>query len=191
MRHSVRTPIPMKSIVIARARRFAALLGAGVVVAVLAAAGDLGEKHTVTTVDAPTPTAAPTNASNRVTGLTPHQVYEKDAPGVAFVTSTVVQKNESPFGFGESSREGTATGSGIVIDRNGTILTNYHVIENAVKVTVSFEKGKTVEYVICFECSRFEEFIGAKKLRHEPIDPNAQPAFDKPLQDAGVPIAPK
>jgi S1-C subfamily serine protease len=123
----------------------AALLGAGVVVAVLAAAGDLGGKDTVTTVEAPTPTAAATNASNRSVALTPHQIYVKDAPGVAFVTSTVVQKNESPFGFGESSREGTATGSGIVIDRNGTILTNYHVIENAVKVTVSFEKGKTVE----------------------------------------------
>jgi len=123
----------------------AALLGAGIVVAVLAAAGDLGSKGTVTTVEAPTPTAAPSNASNRTTGLTPHQVYEKDAPGVAFVTSTIVQSGESPFGFGESSREGTATGSGIVIDSNGTILTNYHVIENAVKVTVSFEKGKTVE----------------------------------------------
>ena len=32
-----------------------------------------------------------------------------------------------------------------MIDANGTILTNYHVIENAIKVTVSFEKGKTVE----------------------------------------------
>jgi len=124
----------------------AALVGAGVVVAVLAAAGDLGEKHSVTTVEAPTPTAAPSNASNRAVGLTPHQVYEKDAPGVAFVTSTIVASGESPFGFGgESQREGTATGSGIVIDRNGTILTNYHVIENAVKATVSFEKGKTVE----------------------------------------------
>jgi S1-C subfamily serine protease len=124
----------------------AALVGAGVVVAVLAAAGDLGANGTVTTVEAPTPTAAPSNASNRATGLTPHQVYVKDAPGVAFVTSTIVASGESPFGFGgESQREGTATGSGIVIDRNGTILTNYHVIENAVKVTVSFEKGKTVE----------------------------------------------
>ena len=81
----------------------AALLGAGVVVAVLAAAGDLGEKQTVTTVEAPTPTAAPTNASNRGVGLTPHQIYVKDAPGVAFVTSTIVQNSESPFGFGESS----------------------------------------------------------------------------------------
>ena len=72
----------------------------------------------------------------------------RDAPGVAFVTSTVVQKSEaSPFNlFGEQSqRQGTATGSGIVIDRNGTILTNYHVVENAIKVTVSFEKGKSVE----------------------------------------------
>ena len=80
--------------------------------------------------------------------MTPHEAYVRDAPGVAFVTSTIVQKSESsPFNlFGEETqRQGTATGSGIVIDANGTILTNYHVIENAIKVTVSFEKGKSVE----------------------------------------------
>ena len=32
-----------------------------------------------------------------------------------------------------------------MIDGNGTILTNYHVVENAVKVQVSFEKGQNVE----------------------------------------------
>ena len=71
----------------------------------------------------------------------------RDAPGVAFVTSTIVQKSESPFNLfgGESQRQGQATGSGIVIDANGTIITNYHVVENAIKVTVSFEKGKAVE----------------------------------------------
>ena len=91
---------------------------------------------------------APTNASQRTVGLTPHEIYERDAPGVVFVTSTIVQKGESPFnlfGGGESQRQGQATGSGIVIDSNGTILTNYHVVENAIKVTVSLEKGKTVE----------------------------------------------
>jgi len=128
----------------------AALLGGGVVVAVLAAAGDLGKggtKTVVTTVESSAP-AAPSNASVRSSGMTPHEAYVRDAPGVAFVTSTVVQKSESsPFNlFGEQSqRQGTATGSGIVIDANGTILTNYHVIENAVKVTVSFEKGQSVE----------------------------------------------
>lgn len=53
------------------------------------------------------------------------------------------------------------------------------------------EKGRTVEYVICFECERFEEFLGDKKLRHESISRDVQPAFDKPLREAGVPIAPK
>ena len=125
-----------------------ALLGGGVVVAVLAVAGDLGEtkKTIVTTVEAAAP-ATPSNASQRTLGLSPHEAYVRDAPGVAFVTSTIVQKTESPFNiFGEESeRQGTATGSGIVIDANGTILTNYHVIENAIKVTVSFEKGESVE----------------------------------------------
>jgi S1-C subfamily serine protease len=126
-----------------------ALVGGGVVVAVVAAAGGLGEstKTLVTTVEATAP-AAPSNASQRSGGMTPHEAYVRDAPGVAFVTSTVVQKSESsPFNlFGEQSqRQGTATGSGIVIDANGTILTNYHVVENAVKVTVSFEKGQSVE----------------------------------------------
>jgi S1-C subfamily serine protease len=125
-----------------------ALLGAGLVVAVIAAVGDLGEstKTLVTTVEAAAP--RPSNASQRTTGMSPHEAYVRDAPGVAFVTSTIVQKSESsPFNlFGEQNeRQGTATGSGIVIDANGTILTNYHVVENAVKVTVSFEKGKSVE----------------------------------------------
>ncbi len=125
----------------------AALLGGGIVVAVIAAFGGLGEKTTtVTQVQAAVP-AQPSNASQVSVGLTPHQVYVKDAPGVAFITSTIVQKGESPFNLfgGESQKQGTATGSGIVIDSNGTILTNYHVVENAIKVTVSFGKGKSLE----------------------------------------------
>ena len=58
----------------------------------LAAAGDLGEKQHGHDGGGRTPTA-PSNASQPGTGLTPHQVYVKDAPGVAFVTSTIVQKN--------------------------------------------------------------------------------------------------
>ncbi len=123
-----------------------ALLGGGIVVAVIAAFGGLDtSQKTVTTVQA-TP-IAPSNASQESTRLTPHDIYVKDAPGVVFVTSTIVQKTESPFnlfGGGETQRQGQATGSGIVIDTDGTILTNYHVVENAIKVTVSLEKGKTV-----------------------------------------------
>jgi S1-C subfamily serine protease len=125
----------------------AALIGGGVVVAVIAAFGGLStSQKTITTVQAAP--LAPSNASQRTAGLTPHDIYVRDAPGVVFVTSTIVQKTESPFnlfGGGETQRRGQATGSGIVIDSNGTILTNWHVVENAVKVTVSIEKGKAVD----------------------------------------------
>src|SRR5271157_5698975 len=127
---------------------FSALIGGAVVVAVVAAFGGLSSStKTVTTVQAAP--IAPSNASQKTAaGLTPHDIYVRDAPGVAFVTSTIVQKSESAlnlFGGGETEKRGEATGSGIVIDANGTILTNYHVIENAIKVTVSFEKGQSVE----------------------------------------------
>jgi S1-C subfamily serine protease len=124
----------------------AALLGGGVVVAVIAATGGIGSSQkTVTEVTAAAP-IAPSNVSQQSTGLTPHQIYVKDAPGVAFITSTIVRQTESPFSFGETQQQqGTATGSGFTINNDGTILTNYHVVENAVKVNVSFEHGKTVE----------------------------------------------
>jgi S1-C subfamily serine protease len=123
-----------------------ALIGGGIVVAVIAATGGLSSSQkTVTVIQQSTP-IAPSNASQQSTGLTPHQIYTKDAPGVAYVTSTIVRQTESPFGLGgEGQQQGTATGSGFVINSDGTILTNYHVVENAVKVTVSFEHGKTVE----------------------------------------------
>ena len=123
-----------------------ALIGGGLVVAVVAAAGDLGSSQkTVTIVQQASTPVAPSNASQQGGGLTPHQIYERDAPGVALVTSTIVKQTESPFSLGGESEQGTATGSGFVINSNGTILTNYHVVENAVKVEVSFEHGKTVE----------------------------------------------
>ncbi len=123
-----------------------ALIGGGLVVAVVAVAGDLGSSSkTVTIVQQAATPIAPSNASQQSTGLTPHQIYEKDAPGVALVTSTIVRQSESPFSLGGESEQGTATGSGFVINSDGTILTNYHVVENAVKVEVSFEHGKTVE----------------------------------------------
>jgi S1-C subfamily serine protease len=66
------------------------------------------------------------------------EVYKTLAPGVAFITSTVYQ--EDYFG---GVQEGKGSGSGSVIDNQGHILTNYHVIEDAQKLTVSFGGDKT------------------------------------------------
>jgi S1-C subfamily serine protease len=126
-----------------------ALLGGGLVLAVVAASGGLSKTQRITTTVQAAP-LAPSNASQvSSTRLTPHDIYVRDAPGVVFVTSTIVQRTESPFGLfgggGEPQQRGQATGSGIVINADGTILTNWHVVENAIKVTVSLERGNTVD----------------------------------------------
>jgi S1-C subfamily serine protease len=61
------------------------------------------------------------------------EIYRKLSPGVVNVHSTAYARDF--FGFVEP-REGS--GSGSVIDQEGHILTNHHVIEGATKVAVSF-----------------------------------------------------
>ena len=65
------------------------------------------------------------------------EVYKTLAPGVAFITSTSYQQDY----FGDV-QEGKGSGSGSVIDAQGHILTNYHVIENSQKLTVSLGGDK-------------------------------------------------
>jgi S1-C subfamily serine protease len=65
------------------------------------------------------------------------EVYKALSPGVAFITSTSYQQDY----FG-GIQEGKGSGSGSVIDNQGHILTNYHVIEDAQKLTVSLGGDK-------------------------------------------------
>jgi len=68
------------------------------------------------------------------------EIYKRDGDGVAFIESTIPAEESAesfnPFGEPESQGGGTATGSGIVIDDKGHILTNNHVIEGADKIEV-------------------------------------------------------
>lgn len=68
------------------------------------------------------------------------EVYRTLSPGVAFITTTSRVRTL----FGESEAE-DGNGSGSVIDDKGHILTNYHVIEGASKLTVSFGGEKTYQ----------------------------------------------
>lgn len=60
------------------------------------------------------------------------KVYRAVSPGVVNITRTVV---EYEFFFTPVAREGT--GSGCVLDQEGNILTNYHVIESAESLEVA------------------------------------------------------
>jgi len=66
------------------------------------------------------------------------EVYKAISPGVAFITTTSYQQD-----FWGDVQEGKGNGSGSVIDTNGNILTNFHVIDGAQKLTVSFGGEKT------------------------------------------------
>lgn len=65
------------------------------------------------------------------------EVYRSISPGVAFVSTTSLVQD-----FWGGVEEGKGNGSGSVIDTNGDILTNYHVIEGAQKLTVNFGGDK-------------------------------------------------
>ncbi len=54
-----------------------------------------------------------------------HQIYEADGDGVAFIESR--------------EAEGVASGSGIVLDSEGHVLTNNHVVEGGEQITVKLE----------------------------------------------------
>jgi S1-C subfamily serine protease len=118
----------------------AALLGGGVVAGALYATGAAGTGPT-TTLFEQSPVAssqsASASASRAEAGLTAHDIYMRDAPGVAYIRSQIVQQVDSPFGLSPQSQQSEATGTGFVIDTSGHILTNYHVVAGASDVTVT------------------------------------------------------
>jgi S1-C subfamily serine protease len=109
---------------------------------------DLGGGHTTTVVQQ-APLRGQDTSNSGDGGLTPRDIYKRAAPGVVFIRAQVVQQTESPFDFGfPQQQRGEATGSGFVIDRKGTILTNAHVVAGATKVTVQFADRHVVDATI-------------------------------------------
>src|SRR3954454_7930721 len=122
------------------------LVGGGLVAVLLLAIGLDTNSKTTTTVVQQAPIAATNASSDDSSGqFTPREIYKRDAPGVAYVRATVVQRTQSPFDMFPTEQQGEATGSGFVIDKTGNILTNAHVIDGAVKVTVQFSDNKSVD----------------------------------------------
>ncbi|HTY83062.1 MAG TPA: trypsin-like peptidase domain-containing protein [Silvibacterium sp.] len=72
------------------------------------------------------------------------QVYKKAMPSVVNITSSTVQLN---FFYGPVPQQGQ--GSGFVLDKQGHILTNYHVIADAQKIEVTtYDKHRSKARVI-------------------------------------------
>jgi len=109
----------------------AAVLGGGVAVGIDRAVGDEGGTTVIREVTAGT---AESTAFRNSSGKTISDIYGSAKRGVIQVLATSVT-SDNPF-FG--SQAARVLGSGFVIDKAGHVVTNYHVIEGASKVEVSF-----------------------------------------------------
>jgi S1-C subfamily serine protease len=119
----------------------AAILASGGTAAVLLAAGAV-ETRSSQQVIQPAP-LSPTGTPVAGLGMTARAIYKRDAPGVVLVRARTVQQADSPFDVGRASAN-ESTGSGFVLDEQGRILTNAHVVSGATDVRVVLSAQRTL-----------------------------------------------
>jgi putative serine protease PepD len=129
------------------------------IVLVAAAVGGLGgavvglalDGRTASASVAETASAASASHASMSTGgngLTPAQIYRRDAPGVVVITDTQTQVvAPTPFAPG-GKQQVRALGSGFVIDKRGDIVTNEHVVHGASHIRVGFTGGASYSATI-------------------------------------------
>jgi S1-C subfamily serine protease len=168
---------------------FSGLLG-GLVVLVLGAiliSTDVIDTGDSSTVVRESPITQPTSGDGDAggDGRTVRDIYRQEARGVVFVEADGVSSDQSIFG---QPNEGTATGSGFVVDRDGTIITNAHVVSGAESVTVSFsEDGDAVDA----EVMGVDESTDLAVLKIDPDDVEnlvAMPLGDSSQAQVGDPV---
>jgi S1-C subfamily serine protease len=126
----------------------AAAVGGGVALAGAEVSGVLDDEPSRVETVAPTEASAPA-AFDEQGRLTINEIYRRSGPGVVQITTTSVQEVPSdpflnPFGFPQE-QEQQALGSGFVIDKSGHIVTNFHVVEDAREIEVSFSNQDSVK----------------------------------------------
>ena len=121
----------------------AALLGGLVAVGAVALSGELDGGTTTVVHTSPAPAAAaPVADDDR---LSVSEIYARAAPGVVQITSTTTPSdNPTLFPLDPQAVPQQALGSGFVIDKAGHVVTNYHVIEGADEIEVSFSNRDTL-----------------------------------------------
>ncbi|HEX5990176.1 MAG TPA: trypsin-like peptidase domain-containing protein [Solirubrobacterales bacterium] len=131
---------------------FSALLGGAVVavVGLIAIAAGVIKSDGGTTTTVAAPLTAPIDAKGEdESSNVVNQIYKADGEGVAFIESQIESQEPegfegfNPFGEPQPEEGGKATGSGFVIDNEGHVITNNHVIEGAGRVTVKLGDSET------------------------------------------------
>ena len=121
----------------------AGLVGGGVTAAALLGTGAAGDRVTRTVVQPSALGSIASPAGSDASSLSARQIYDRDAPGVVFVRARSLQSGASPLDLSERDGD-VASAAGFVIDREGRLLTNAHVVSGATDIRVTFTDDKTV-----------------------------------------------
>lgn len=137
----------IKRVLIGQKLNITALITAVLLVSVLASCGSSSPNVSPGAGGNSVITPAPANAAS--TALFDESsvvsLYEQAIPAVVQVDTVMSGRSEllQPFRF--STPQVMGQGSGFVIDNEGHILTNYHVVDNATEVTVTLHDGTELD----------------------------------------------
>ena len=137
------TPEPERKKSAARPFAFlavAAVLGGAVALGGAAVVGALDSGST-TVVEQQVSSAPNTVPAASGSGLTVNEIYKRMGPGVVQITSTIGASTSTDGQLQQSSQ---ALGSGFVMDKEGHIVTNFHVIDGATSIEVRFSNDDTL-----------------------------------------------
>ena len=117
-------------------RRGPLALAAALVVVGGLAGGALGAEVMLSRTPAPVAATSPVSTASAAPAQTPSSaaaLYKQAVAGIVTITTEVARRGQV----------GEGTGSGIVLDQNGDILTNAHVVSGANQIQVTFNDGRT------------------------------------------------
>jgi putative serine protease PepD len=76
--------------------------------------------------------------------MSANEIFDRSAPGVVFIRANTVQPGTTAFQAEAGNDLTLSTGSGFVLDGDGRVLTNAHVVNGVTSVQVTFADGRTV-----------------------------------------------
>jgi S1-C subfamily serine protease len=167
-------------------------VAAAAVVLLLVFVFDLGEVSKTVVEAAPqTTTTYSTPAATTGSGLSPEQIYSNLSGGVVMVLSDFGGSETDIFGQPQRSQ---ALGTGFVVDKQGYILTNAHVVDDngqrANSVTVVFKKSGSQTQRVAGQLVGVDVGSDVAVIKVDPakVDLNPLPLGDSDSVQVGEPV---